>query len=55
MDLDDLSPDNELSLHPGRKEFNAKIWVKQVQETKLELALTSQELDIAEETLKEYF
>ncbi len=55
LDLEDLSPDNELSLHPGRKDFNAKLWAKEVQDTKVALVLTEQKLKIAEETLAEYF
>lgn len=55
LDLEDLSPDNELSLHPGRKDFNAKLWAKEVQDTKVALVLTDQKLKIAEETLAEYF
>lgn len=55
MDLEDLSPDSEMSLHPGRKEFDPTHWVKTVQDTKVQLALIDQKLIIANETNVEFF
>ena len=55
LDLEDLSPDSEMSLHPGKKEFNAVHWVNRMQDLKITLALNKQKLAIALETSEEFF
>ena len=55
MDLEDLSPDSAYSLRPTAKDFNAKNWVKEIQDTKVSLRLIEVQIEIAEDTFKEYF
>lgn len=55
LDLEDLSPDSEMSLHPGRKEFNPVNWVNQVQDTKVTLEIVERKLTIAKDTYEEFF
>jgi hypothetical protein len=55
-DLEDLSPDNELSLHPVKDgSFDAKAWVNDMQVNKVKLANKSIELEIAKKTYATYF
>lgn len=54
--LEDLSPDSELSLSPvGDKDFDANKWVNAIQDTEIELANKRLELDIAKKTYDKYF
>ena len=55
ISLEDLSPDNTVSLNPTKNNFDAKEWVEQMQKNKVLLAMKKVELDIAKETLTEYF
>lgn len=55
MNLEDLSPDSALSLKPVSGDFDAIAWAKKINETKIELKLKQIDLDIAKETLTEYF
>lgn len=55
LNLEDLSPDTELSLKPTKGDFDAKSWVREVHKTKVELVLLEKELEIAEGTQSEYF
>lgn len=53
--LTDLAPESTDSLRPGDKDWDAKKWAIELQETKQELYDLNVQLDIAEETYKEYF
>lgn len=53
--LTDLAPESTDSLRPGDKDWNAKKWAIELQETKQELYDLNVQLTIAEETYKEYF
>lgn len=55
LNLEDLSPDNMMSLQPAKGDFDAKKWVRQMQELKLSILETSLELECARETMEEYF
>lgn len=55
LNLVDLSPDNSYSLKPGGNDYNAKSWVKEMQNTKVELLNVTVELQAAQETSKEWF
>ena len=55
LNLTDLSPDNTYSLKPGGDKFNAKTWVKEMQDTKIAILNKTVEIKTAEETLKEWF
>lgn len=55
MDLEDLSPDSAYSLRPTSKDFVAKNWVADVQETKISLKLIEVQIEVANQTLVEYF
>ena len=55
MDLEDLSPDSIGSLKPGGDNFDPKEWALSIVGTKLELIMKQEELDNAENVLKEYF
>ncbi len=52
-DLSDLSPDDTTSLKFG-KDFDAKKWVADVQDTKEQIEEVKFKLDIAKTTLKEF-
>ena len=55
-DLEDLSPDTELSLQPVRDgEFNSENWTKEMQKVQIELANKGFELTIAKKTYAKYF
>ena len=53
--LQDLSPENSLSLLPTKGTFDAKEWVKQVHTVKMELEDLKINIKVAKETLKEWF
>lgn len=53
--LTDLAPESTDSLRPGDKDWDAKEWAIELQETKQELYDLNIQLTIAEETYKEYF
>lgn len=53
--LSDIYPDSELTLRVTSKDFNPDTWAAELQEVKLALALKEQELELAEETTKEFF
>lgn len=53
--LTDLAPESTDSLRPGDKDWDAKKWAIELQETKQELYDLNVQLTIAEETYKEYF
>lgn len=53
--LTDLAPESTDSLRPGDKDWDAKKWAIELQETKQELYDLNVQLDIAEETYREYF
>ena len=55
MNLEDLSPDSTTSLHPTKGSFDAKKWVEDMQEAKVQLKMSKIELKLAKETLEEYF
>jgi len=55
MQLSDMSPDSELSLKVVKDTFNAKEWAKTIQTTKVDLANKTVEIELAEETYKEWF
>ena len=55
-DLEDLSPDTELSLQPVKDgEFNSDNWVAEMQRTQIALANKELELEIAKRTYAKYF
>lgn len=53
--LTDLAPESTDSLRPGDKDWDAKKWAIELQETKQELYDLNIQITIAEETYKEYF
>lgn len=53
--MTDLSPDNTYSLRPGGDGFNPKQWVREMQNVKVALLNKEVELQLAEETLEEWF
>lgn len=55
INLTDLSPETSDSLRPGSKNWNAQEWAKNIQRVKQELHTIGIQLDLAEETYKEYF
>ena len=55
QDLTDFAPDSTDSLRPASKNFDAKQWVKELNEAKIELYELEISLEIAEGITKEYF
>lgn len=53
--LSDLYPDSELSLRIAQPNFNAKTWVKDLQDIGVSLANKSVEIKIAQDTFDEWF
>lgn len=53
--LTDFAPESSDSLRPGDKNWDAKKWAIELQETKQALYDLDIQLKIAEETYKEYF
>lgn len=55
LGLSDFNRDSELSLQVVKKNFNAATWITDVQNTKVELANKTIELEIAQSTHDEWF
>ncbi len=55
LSLTDLHPDSELSLRVVRKDFDAEQLFQDIQNTKVDLANKTVELQLANETSKEWF
>lgn len=55
INLTDLAPETSDSLRPGNKDWDAKDWALKLQEAKENLYNITIQLNIAEETYKEYF
>lgn len=55
LNLTDLSPETTDSLRPGNKDWDANNWAKNLQKAKQDLYNVKIQLEIAEETYKEYF
>lgn len=55
LDLTDLHPDSELSLTVIKKDADIKSVFKKIQSLKVQLIMIERELQIAEETQKEWF
>ena len=53
--LTDLAPDSTDSLRPGSKDWDAVLWVKNLQTAKQELYQVEIQLKLAQETFDEYF
>lgn len=53
--LTDLAPDNSYSLRPGSKEFDAKLWIRELHSTKMEIKLKEMELEEAQGIYNEWF
>ena len=53
--LTDLAPESRDSLRPGDKDWDAKQWVKDLQDTKQALYMLEIQLKLAQETYDEYF
>lgn len=55
MNLEDLSPTTAMSLMPTSDNFKAEEWVKKLTDTKIQLKISKEELQIIKETYSEYF
>ena len=55
MRLTDLAPDSKDSLRPASKDFDAKSWVRELHQAKMDLKLKQIELKEAKEIVKEWF
>jgi len=55
LNLEDMSPENDYSLRPGGKGFNAATWVAEVQATKVAILNKEVELKLALATTEEWF
>lgn len=53
--LSDVYPNSEMSLRIVSKDFDPRAWVKDTQALKVELETRKLELDLAKETLAEWF
>lgn len=53
--LSDLYPESELSLRIAKPDFDAKSWVKELQDIGVKLANKAVEIDIAQKTYDEWF
>jgi hypothetical protein len=53
--LTDLAPDNTYSLRPGSKDFDAKLWVRELHSTRMEITLKEMELEEAQAIYNEWF
>lgn len=53
--LTDFSPSTTDSLQPNCENWNPSEWAKNLQRTKWELHLVTEQLKLAQETYKEYF
>lgn len=55
INLTDLAPTSKDSLAPGVEDFNAKNWVEELQNLKLQLYDLEVSIKLAKETYSEYF
>lgn len=55
MSLSDMNRDSEFSLKVVKDDFNAKEWIKEIQEIKVQLANKEVELQLASETHNDWF
>lgn len=55
QDLTDFAPETSMSLRPGVTNWNPEAWAKKLHEVKLSLYENAVELQIAEETMKDFF
>ena len=55
LNLSDMNRDSELSLKVVKDNFDAKAWIKEIQDIKVELANKEVELQLAQDTHKEWF
>ena len=55
MRLTDLAPDSKDSLRPASKDFDAKTWVRELHQAKMDLKLKDIELKEAEAICTEWF
>ena len=55
INLTDLAPESTDSLRPGTKNWDVQAWAKNLQRAKQDLHTVKIQLEIAEETYKEYF
>jgi hypothetical protein len=53
--LTDLAPKNAMDLTVGGENFDAKTWVKDLQNTKIQILNKEIELKVAQETFSEWF
>lgn len=53
--LTDLAPENTTSLRPGGKDWDAVLWVTDLQKAKQDLYTIEIQLKLAQETYDEYF
>jgi len=53
--LTDLAPDSKDSLRAGSKDFNAKAWVAELHQAKMDLKLKEIELEVGNSIEKEWF
>lgn len=54
-DLLDFAPESKDSLRPGSADWDAQTWAIELQNIKTDLANTQLQLEIAENTLNDYF
>lgn len=54
-DLTDLAPENTYSLRPGSADFNPAKWVRELHQTKMDIALKEIELAEAQAIYDEWF
>lgn len=54
-DLTDLAPENTYSLRPGGADFNPAIWVRELHQIKMDIALKEIELAEAQSIFDEWF
>lgn len=55
QDLTDLAPDTTDSLRPSVRDWNPKKWASELQDVKVQLYELNVNLEIAENTLEEFF
>lgn len=54
-DLVDLAPENTTSLRPGHRDFKPKVWVEELHQCRMDLALKEIELKEAQAIHDEWF
>jgi hypothetical protein len=55
LNLTDLAPENTYSLRPGSKDFNAKAWIQELHQCRMDLSLKEVELKEAQAIYDEWF